>query len=121
MSAQLVADTFVFATVPKGQAVPDDVSPKMVFQEAEGTTLVLPKTDARRAGLDFEYPCRMITLNIHSSLEAVGFMARIATALAASGLSVNPVSGFYHDHLFVPEGSEIEALNILRRLSAAVA
>jgi hypothetical protein len=61
----------------------------------------------------------MITLNVHSSLEAVGFIARVATELAKHGMGVNPVSGFYHDHLFVPEGRERDALEILGRLAAA--
>lgn len=59
----------------------------------------------------------MITLNVHSSLEAVGFMAVIATKLAEKGMGVNPVSGYYHDHLFVPVGREEEALRTLQKLS----
>ena len=34
------------------------------------------------------------------------------------GISVNPVSGFFHDHLFVPEGREGEAMEALRGLAA---
>ena len=112
MSAELVDGVFVFVTVPTG-AVPDGLNIRMMFQEAEGTTLILLKSDAEVAGLEYEFPSRMITLNIHSSLEAVGFMARIATALAAEGMGVNPVAGFYHDHLFVPEGREQDALQVL--------
>ena len=55
----------------------------------------------------------MITLNVHSSLEAVGFIAHIATRLAEHDMGVNPVAGFYHDHLFVPDGREVDALKIL--------
>ena len=112
MSAELVEGVFVFVTVPTG-AVPDGLNIRMMFQEAEGTTLILLKNDAEVAGLEYEFPSRMITLNIHSSLEAVGFMARIATALAAEGMGVNPVAGFYHDHLFVPVGREQDALQVL--------
>ena len=112
MSAELVDGVFVFVTVPTG-AVPDGLNIRMMFQEAEGTTLILLKNDAEVAGLEYEFPSRMITLNIHSSLEAVGFMARIATALAAEGMGVNPVAGFYHDHLFVPDGREQDALQVL--------
>ena len=59
----------------------------------------------------------MITLEIHSSLEAVGFIARIATELAKANMGVNPVSGFYHDHLFVPDGREGDALRIVKEIA----
>lgn len=91
----------------------------MVFKETEGTTLIVLKSEAETHGLSYEFPCRMITLNIHSSLEAVGFMARIATELAKHDMGVNPVSGFFHDHLFVPDGRERDAIEILKRLANA--
>jgi hypothetical protein len=47
----------------------------------------------------------------------VGFIARIATELADHGMGVNPVSGFYHDHLFVPVGREADAMAILANMS----
>lgn len=116
MSAELVDSIHVFVTLRNG-AMPSGLTPRMVFQEAEGTTLILLQTEAEAAGLTYEFPCRMITLNVHSSLEAVGFIARIATELAKAGMGVNPVSGFYHDHLFVPEGRETEAMTILARMA----
>jgi hypothetical protein len=107
---------FVFVTLPPGAAEPPDVDPVMVFREREGRTLILRETDAKRAGLTGVFPCRMITLDVHSALEAVGFLAAVLPALAASGMGVNPVSAFYHDHLFVPADRAEEALAILRRL-----
>ena len=112
MSAELVDGFLVFATVVDG-AVPSGLTPIMSFHEAEGLTLIVPKVDADAVGLSYAFPCRMITLNVHSSLGAVGFMARIATALAEQGMGVNPVSGFFHDHLFVPDGREQDALAVL--------
>ena len=67
----------------------------MIFEEAEGTTYILRKEEAEDAWLDCEFPSRIITLEIHSSLDAVGFFARIATALAKAGIGVNPVSGYF--------------------------
>jgi len=59
----------------------------------------------------------MITLNIHSSLEAVGFLAVITTHLAKLDIGVNPVSGFYHDHLFIPEDKASVVMVALAELS----
>ncbi len=116
MTATLVDGIYVFVTL-KDQAVPTGIKPRMVFVEAEGTTLILLKEQAEAANLTYEFPCRMITLEIHSSLEAVGFIARIATELAKANMGVNPVSGFYHDHLFVPDGRENDALRIVKEMA----
>ncbi|MCR9086188.1 MAG: ACT domain-containing protein [Rhodobacteraceae bacterium] len=118
MSAELVSGLFVFSTIADG-VVPSGVRPKMIFEEAEGITLVLLKeeAEAEASGLAYEFPCRMITLNIHSSLDAVGFLARITAELAKQNMGINPVSGFYHDHLFVPHGRAQEALDVLNLIA----
>ncbi|NRB18321.1 MAG: ACT domain-containing protein [Rhodobacteraceae bacterium] len=116
LSTVLIEGVFVFVTVQSGQ-VPKNIAPRMVFEEVEGTTLIMLKSDAEAHSLPYEFPCRMITLNIHSSLEAVGFMARIASELAKHDMGVNPVSGFFHDHLFVPDGRENEAMTVLQEMS----
>jgi hypothetical protein len=90
----------------------------MRFIEREGTTLILGESQAKAAGLAGTFRCRMVTLDIHSSLEAVGFLAAITAKLAAAGMGVNPVSAFYHDHLFVPAERAEEAMAILRQLAA---
>lgn len=116
LSAVLVDGLYVFVTLPYERA-PLEIVPRMVFREAEGTTYILLKSEAEALGLAYEFPCRMITLNIHSSLEAVGFMARIATELAQHNMGVNPVSGFFHDHLFVPDGRQQDAMAVLEEMS----
>lgn len=116
LSATLVDGIYVFATIPN-DPLPEHITPRMVFQEAEGTTLILLKADADAQAIAYEFPCRMITLDVHSSLEAVGFIARIATELAKQGMGVNPVSGYFHDHLFVPDGREKDAMQILARIA----
>ena len=117
MAARLDPETYVFATLP-AEASYSSLAPRMTFAEAEGMTLILTKSEAEAQGIPFEYPCRMITLTVHSSLAAVGFLARITTALAANGISVNPVSAFHHDHLFVPEDRADEVMSLLADLSA---
>ncbi len=116
LTATLAEGVYVFATLAP-DAVPSALTPRMVFAEAEGTTLVLLRDEAEALGIAHEFPCRMITLDVHSSLEAVGFIARIATELAQHGMGVNPVSGFYHDHLFVPDGREEDAMRILAEMA----
>lgn len=112
MQPEIHDAVFVFATVPADFQW-QSLSPVMVFNESEGVTLILNQAVSKAAGIDSEFPCRMITLNIHSSLDAVGFLARITTTLAALGMGVNPVSGFYHDHLFVPVERAAEAMDAL--------
>lgn len=118
MEAVLADGLYVFVTLPN-HSIPQDIRALMVFREAEGTTLILEHDEAKRHDLAFEFPCRMITLNVHSALEAVGFIAKISTALADEGMGVNPVAGFFHDHLFVPDGREQDALRILNEVSAS--
>ena len=117
MSARLAPEVYVFVTLPGGK-VPPGLSPRMVFEEAEGTTLIVAQEVAAARGLDAQFPCRMITLSVHSALEAVGFIASVAAELARHGISVNPVSGFFHDHLFVPEDRAEDAMALLAALSA---
>ncbi len=112
--------TYVFVIV----ADPFDtgpLNPVMTFREAEGLTLIVEQHRAQMAQLESEFPCRMITLNIHSALDAVGFLARITTHLATLNMGVNPVSGFYHDHLFIPVNRAEDALAALIELSGEAA
>lgn len=115
MNPVLKDGEYVFATV----AAAGDIPALMTFREDEGVTLILPREEAEQRGIDGTFPCRMITLNIHSALDAVGFLARITTALAAEGMGVNPVSAFYHDHLFVPADRVDDAMAVLRKMAAS--
>jgi GNAT superfamily N-acetyltransferase len=106
--------TYVFASVPPGHTL--DVEPVASMAEDEGRTVVLPEADAQRLGLAAEFRCAWITLRVVSSLAAVGLLARVTSALAAHGISVNPVAGFHHDHLFVPHDRAADALAVLHAL-----
>ncbi|MEM9705883.1 MAG: ACT domain-containing protein [Pseudomonadota bacterium] len=117
MKPALSAGVYVFATVPHGSPVPVS-NALMTFEEAEGKTLIMLSEAAEAAGLDATFRSRMITLNVHSSLDAIGFLARITDALAKRAIPTNPVSGFFHDHLFVPEDRADEAMAALSALAA---
>ena len=119
MTPELLDVIYVFVTLASGVAQPEGLEPVMVFREREGTTLIVTEARQRQPGLTASFRCRMITLNIHSSLEAVGFLAAITARLASAGMGVNPVSAFYHDHLFIPaERAEERQWYLLRGLAA---
>ena len=109
-------ELYVFVTCAPDD-VPENMPVLMRFEEAEGTTLILTKSLAETHNLPYEFESYCLTLDIHSSLEAVGFMARIASLLAEAQIPVNPVAGFYHDHLFIPAKKADKAVSILQGLA----
>lgn len=96
------------------------LQPLLTFHESEGTTLITTLDLATEHGYAHTYACRMITLEIHSSLAVVGFMAAISKGLTERGVSANVISAYFHDHLFVPEGKEEVALEVLRELNGVL-
>jgi hypothetical protein len=87
-----------------------------LFLEAEGLTLIIRKTAAEQHGIPFEATFKAITLNVHSSLEAIGLTAAVASRLTLRGISANVVAAYYHDHIFVPTTDAKRALQVLREL-----
>lgn len=95
LQPELQEGVFVFVSQgPDSPALADDLAPIMRFREQEGSTLIVEETQALRAGLEGTFRCRLITLKVHSSLEAVGLLAAVTTRLADAGISVNAVSAF---------------------------
>jgi len=119
MDPVLTEGIWVFARLPPGAGVPDGLEPLGRFREDEGETLILGRDTAAHHGLAHEFPCRRITLQIHSDLAAVGLLAAAAGWLAEAGIPANTVSAFYHDHLFVPVAEAERALAVLRAHSAS--
>jgi hypothetical protein len=115
MRPELHAGEYVFVTTSHGSIL-TGVRPVVSVTEDEGVTLVLRKEDADRLGLPYDYVAGWITLRVHSSLDAVGLTAAVASRLAQAGLSCNVVAGFYHDHLFVPSESTAQAVTLLQEM-----
>ena len=110
MQPLLMDGTWVFRTSESGLDAATLEMAILMFREPEGVTIISPATPD-----DDELPVwAMITLTIHSSLEAVGFLAAITTSLAAIGIPVNAVSAYYHDHIFVPYERRGDAMECLR-------
>ncbi|MGB7539542.1 MAG: ACT domain-containing protein [Anaerolineales bacterium] len=121
MRPALIGQPFVFASIPR-QALADlAFIPLGTFCESEGVTVIATQTQARNAGWPADDTWACVTLMVHSSLHAVGFLAAITAALAREGISVNPVSAYYHDHLFVPWDERKRAMEALAALGTAPA
>ena len=118
MSPSLDDTDWVFAVVGEEDAV--RLTPHAIasFREVEGLTLVLPQAAADDLK-NVSAPMSRITLEVHSSLEAVGLTAAVASALAEEGISANVIAAYYHDHIFVPKTSADRALAVLRALSTS--
>ncbi|WP_454255960.1 ACT domain-containing protein [Pseudomonas sp. Marseille-Q8238] len=87
------------------------------IREPEGLSVVLPRHEADRLGLAYDYVAAWITLTVHSALSAVGLTAAFANALANQGISCNVVAGFHHDHLFVAREDAAHAMATLQQLA----
>lgn len=111
-------ETYVFACRPHDAALPPGLAPLARIRETEGETLVVTRAAAAAHGLDGLFPCRRITLTVHSALDAVGLLAAVSGALAEAGIPANTLSATCHDHLFVPTEAAERALDVLRDLSA---
>ncbi|WP_114766697.1 ACT domain-containing protein [Vibrio rhodolitus] len=120
MSPELVEGNYVFCTVSGGLDKYVHLAPIATFREKEGLTLVLEESVARDANLAFDAVFRLITLTVHSSLEAVGLTAAFASKLASYGISANVIAGYYHDHIFVQKEKANAAMAALREFSVAV-
>lgn len=118
MEPHLNDNEYVFCCLSADQRRSLPIAPVLEFIEAEGIAVVITKEEACAIGVTGSFPSRMITLKVYSSLNAVGFLAAITTQLAAYGISVQPVSAFHHDHLFVPVERALDALKVLQQLRA---
>jgi uncharacterized protein len=116
MKPEMQPGIFVFCTISEETEILVVIRPLLTFREREGMTVVVRPEEAEHLGLACQFASRLITLTVHSSLEAVGFLAAITARLAEAGISVNAVSAFYHDHLFVPQDRAEEAMACLQEM-----
>ncbi|WP_258805242.1 N-acetyltransferase [Pseudarthrobacter sp. NS4] len=107
---------YVYALWPHGRLLAAGI--EAAVREAEGLTVVLPRAEADRQGLTYDFVGAWITLEIHSALEAVGLTAAVSRALTEARISCNVLAGFHHDHLLVPVADAPRAMEVLAELSA---
>ena len=117
MSPEIKSGEYVFCSVDGDYSDFAHLNPLASFLEPEGLTLILSVEAARKAQLAYESKFKQITLTVHSSLNAVGLTAAVATMLASYGISANIVAAYYHDHIFVHTKEADKALLALKEIT----
>lgn len=117
MAPSLLDGEYVFVCFTNAQYGDSaNLDPIAMVQEAEGMTLIVPRERADQHAFTYQAVFCCVTLNVHSSLEAVGLTAVVSAALAKEGISANVMAGYYHDHIFVPKHLAQQALDVLSEL-----
>lgn len=91
-----------------------------IYKETEGLSVTFTEDileDMKTITKKVSGPFALITLEVHSDLLAVGFMAKIASTLAEEKISCNAVSAYYHDHIFVQYERKEDAVTALEKIS----
>lgn len=83
------------------------------FTEHEGPCHIAPAGAVTPAGNRWAW----LELAVPSDLHAVGFLARVAGALAAAGVPCNAIAALHHDHVFVPEAMAGRAIAAIEALA----
>jgi hypothetical protein len=113
MRPKLSESQFVFCKISPNTLSTLKMEPLFVFREEEGVTIIIEKWQADSESLDYDDVWSWIALTVHSSLSAVGFLAAITAKLSENRISVNVVSAYFHDHLFVPHEKAHLAMQVL--------
>jgi len=117
MTPVLLENEFIFATLEDcNYEQLAQLCPISTFQEKEGLTVILNKEKADDFNIPYSSVFKCITLNVHSSLDAVGLTAAVSTKLTQSNISANVVAAYYHDHVFVASNDADNALAALKSL-----
>lgn len=117
MSPTLIDGEFVFLTFKNARYGDHaNLQPIAAFKETEGLTLVVPKSEADSHALSYESVFKGITLEVHSSLDAVGLTAVFSQKLTDHAISANVIAGYFHDHIFVASKDAEKAMSALQEL-----
>ncbi|MGI9611629.1 MAG: methyltransferase domain-containing protein [Acidimicrobiales bacterium] len=91
---------FAVVAVEEPPTLTDGV--EALVAEADRTTVVATVERAEQSGWQIDFEAAWLTLDVHSSLEAVGLTAAAATALAERSIPCNVLAGWKNDHILVP-------------------
>lgn len=118
MSPVLSDHEYVFCCLlEKELTLLNQLHPLATYQEQEGLTVILNKNQADEYAMNYNGAFKCITLNVHSSLDAVGLTAAVATKLTENNICANVMAAYYHDHVFVSANNADKALRCLIELT----
>ena len=118
MSPALDEHDYVFLTFENARyGSHPELEPLASFLESEGLTLVVRRAKAVEHAFTFETVYKHITLEVHSSLDAVGLTAAFSEKLTKHGISANVIAGYFHDHIFVNNDDAERAIDALNEFS----
>lgn len=89
-----------------------------IIDESEGPTVIATVERAEVEGWAQDFVATWLTLDVHSSLEAVGLTAAFSRQLGRAGIPCNVVAGFFHDHILVPHDKSDAAVALIEALAA---
>ncbi len=118
LKANMLEQSFVFISIDSTSD--HNLNVAHIFatvKEEEGLTLIVDKEYEDKYSTEDAAEFSCITLEVHSSLEAVGLTAAFSNALAKHNISCNVIAGYYHDHIFVEKRKAVQALEIINALS----
>jgi len=117
LKPMLAEEEHGFANIPIGAGWPQGLVPVATFAETEGASVIALASILEGIGIDHERGWAKITIGANSALSAVGLTAKIASALAETGISANIVAAYHHDHVFVPWARRDDAMMVLENIS----
>ena len=113
MSPEMLDDEYVLCPIEPDSHFQSSIDPIGWFREKEGISVIVNRASADSTGLNYGPIFRIISLQVHSSPEAVGFLSAVTSELASAGLSANAISAYHHDHLLVLREQATTALKVL--------
>lgn len=115
LTPRLQLGEYVFCTLNEQACQSLPFQPLCTFREEEGVSVIISRNQADALSLPYTQVWAWITCEVHSDLTAVGFLAAMTRILAEAGISVNAVSAYHHDHLFVLAKHAHKAMDVLQQ------
>ena len=107
---------YTVVTVPAGTEPGPDAA--ATIAEDEGLTVVVAVEVAEARGWTIEFSAAWLTIDVHSSLSAVGLTAALSRTLTEQDIPCNVLAGYFHDHLLVPIERVDDAVTAIENLAS---